>query len=166
MKVGSSRPATLIVCDIVAIEGPVHAAEVVARVRDLWGLKRAGGRIQETVDAGIAHAQRDRRIERSHHDFLTTPGQEVKVRDRGQVGSSTLRRPDYLAPQEVDAGVLAIVNANLGANTAELVQQVSRQLGYRSTSAQLRAVIEDRIDSLVNSGKVRLENGLICPLQR
>lgn len=153
-----------IVSDIVSIEGPVHAAEVVARVRDLWGLKRAGGRIQEAVDAGISHAQRQRRIERSHHDFLMTPGQEVRVRDRGEVGSSTLRRPDYLPPQEIDAGVLSIVKINLGASVPELVLQVSRQLGYRSTSAQLRAVIEDRIDGLVGSGKVRSDNGLICSL--
>jgi len=155
-----------IVRDIVVIEGPVHKAEVVARVRDLWGLKRAGGRIQETVDAGISHAQRTRHIERSHHDFLMTPGQEVRVRDRSEVGSSTLRRPDYLPPQEIDVAVLSIVNANLGASVAELVLQVSRQLGYRSTSAQLRAVIEDRIDGLVRLGKAKSDNGLVCPVRR
>jgi very-short-patch-repair endonuclease len=152
-----------IVSDIVAIEGPVHGAEVVARVRDLWGLKRAGGRIQEAVEGGIVHALQGQRIEQSHKDFLSAPGQVVQVRDRSEVASSTLRRPDYLPPQEIDVAVLGIVNGNLGATVPELVMHVSRQLGYRSTSAQLRAVIEDRIDYLVRNGKAKAEDGLVCP---
>jgi len=33
---------------VVLIEGPVHIDEVINRIRDAWGLKRAGGRIQES----------------------------------------------------------------------------------------------------------------------
>jgi very-short-patch-repair endonuclease len=152
-----------IVRDIVAIEGPIHRAELVARVRDLWGLGRAGSRIQATVDAGIQYALRDTAIERSHHDFLSLPGQTVLARDRSEVASPTLRRPDYLPPQEIDTAIVDIVAVNLGATVGELVLRVSRQLGYRSTSAQLRAVIEDRVVSVVKAGKVNEVNGMICP---
>jgi very-short-patch-repair endonuclease len=152
-----------IVADIVGIEGPIHQAEIVARVRDLWGLGRAGSRIQAAVEAGVAHALRGKLIERSHHDFYAQPGQVATVRDRSEVVSPTLRRPDYLPPQEIDAGIVDIIAANLGASPGELVLRVSRQLGYRSTSAQLRAVIEDRISSVVKTGKAREVNGLIVP---
>jgi very-short-patch-repair endonuclease len=151
-----------IVHDIVAIEGPIHRAEIVARARDLWGLGRAGNRIQAAVEAGINQALRERRIERAHHDFYSLPGQSPVVRDRSEVKSPTLRRPDYLPPQEIDAGIVDTVRANLGATIGELVLHVSRQLGYRSTSAQLRAVIEDRVASLVSNGKVKEVNGMIC----
>lgn len=152
-----------IVKDIVAIEGPIHQGEVLARARDLWGLGRAGSRIQAVVEAGISHALRSKDIERAHHDFLSLPGQMPVVRDRSDVSSLTLRRPDYLPPQEIDAGILDIVSANFGATVGELVLRVSRQLGYRSTSAQLRSVIEDRVESLVKAGTAKEMNGLICP---
>lgn len=152
-----------IVQDIVAIEGPIHRAEIVARARDLWGLGRAGSRIQAAVEAGISYALRGKVIERAHHDFLSLPGQSPVVRDRSEVVSPTLRRPDYLPPQEIDVGILDTVSANLGATVGELVLRVSRQLGYRSTSAQLRAVIEDRVASVVKTGKVKEVNGMICP---
>lgn len=153
-----------IVQDIVVIEGPIHRAEVVARARDLWGLGRAGSRIQAAVDAGIGLALRNKTIEQAHHDFLSVPGQVPAVRDRSEVASATLRRPDYLPPQEIDAAIVDIVSSNLGATMGELVLRVSRQMGYRSTSAQLRAVIEDRVESVVKLGKAKESNGLICPV--
>ncbi|MGO4551235.1 DUF3320 domain-containing protein [Lysobacter sp. 2RAF19] len=155
-----------VVYDVVAIEGPIHRAEVVARARDLWGLQRAGSRIQTAVEAGIARALGQRRIERSHEDFLALPQQVISVRDRSGVFSTTLRRPDYLPPQELDAAIVDIVNANHGATVPELVLHVSRQLGYKSTSVQLRSVIEDRVDAVVRAAKVRFENNMIVPLQR
>lgn len=150
-----------VVRDIVEIEGPIHRAEVVVRVRSLWGLQRAGGRIQAAVDAGISTALGQRLIERSHTSFLSLPGQEVRVRDRTDVSSLTLRRPDYLPSQEIDAAVMAIVERNLGATIDELVLHVSRQLGYRSTSAQLRALIEDRIEDLLKKRSLESSNGFV-----
>ena len=64
-----------------------------------------------------------------------------------------------------DNGPVRCVSANLGATTSELVLHVSRQLGYRSTSAQLRALIEDRIENLVGSNALISANGLITALR-
>ncbi|WP_242102074.1 DUF3320 domain-containing protein [Lysobacter sp. M2-1] len=83
-----------IVSDVVGVEGPVHRDEVVARIRGLWGLQRAGGRIQSAIDAGIATALGQRLIVRSNQHFLSLPEQSVRVRDRSEALSPTLRRPD------------------------------------------------------------------------
>jgi hypothetical protein len=109
-------------------------------------------------------ALRSKAIEQTHHDFLSVLGQVPAVRDRSEVASPTLRRPDYLPPQEIEAAIVEIVSSNLGATVGELVVRVSRQLGYRSASAQLRAVIEDRVENVVRSGKAKESNGLICPV--
>lgn len=52
---------------------------------------------------------------------------------------------------------------NLGATTDELVLLVSRRLGYRSTSAQLRAGIEDRVAVLVGSKRLASNGSMITP---
>lgn len=40
---------TTVIEQVVTVEGPVHIDEIIARIRDAWGLKRAGTRIQEAV---------------------------------------------------------------------------------------------------------------------
>lgn len=150
-----------IVVDVVGVEGPIHRDEVVARVRSLWGLQRAGGRIQSAVDSAIATALGQRLIVRSDQHFLSLPDQLVRVRDRSETVSPTLRRPDYLPPKEIETAVMRIVEANLGATEEELVLHVSRQLGYRSTSAQLRTLIEDRIENMVQANSLVQANGLL-----
>jgi very-short-patch-repair endonuclease len=137
---------------VVKVEGPIHRSEIVARVRSLWGLQRAGGRIQAAVEAGISHAVSQNKIEEFATDFLSMPGQEIRVRDRSDVTSLALRRPDYLPPQEIDAALHATVKENLGARLEELVLCVSRKFGFRNTSAQLREVIEARAKRLIEVG--------------
>lgn len=153
-----------IVQQVVEIEGPVHRAEVVARVRSMWGLQRSGGRIQGAVEAGIEAAIAQASIAAVDGDFVTIPGRKAKARDRSNVTSLSLRRPDYLPPSEIDQSLLDIVTENLGATIDELVLFVSRRLGYRSTSAQLRAGIEDRVAALVDSKKLASNGSMITLL--
>ena len=150
-QVPSGHMATII-HRVVEIEGPVHRDEVIIRVRSLWGLQRAGGRIQAAVDAGISHAISQRKVELLDDVFLLIPGQAIKVRDRSEVESLSLRRPDYLPPQEVDSAVRMTITENLGAKLDELVVCVSRKFGFRSTGSQLREVIARRVDRMLQSG--------------
>ena len=91
-------------------------------------------------------------MEIADRHFLSIPGQEIRVRDRSEVTSLTLRRPDYLPPPEIDTALRLTITENLGASLEELVLCVSRKFGYRSTSLQLREVIEDRVHRLIEAG--------------
>lgn len=133
---------------VVAIEGPVHADKVVNRLRDAWGLKRAGVRIQEAIDRAIAVAVRQGRLH-DERGFLSVPGTVPKVRDRSGVASASLRRPEMLPPSELRAAMVNVVEANFGASRDQVIQIVSRAIGSKGTSAQLRAVIEDEIDAAI-----------------
>jgi Protein of unknown function (DUF4011)/REase_MTES_1575/Protein of unknown function (DUF3320)/AAA domain len=146
-----------VVQKIVDVEGPIHRDEVINRVRDLWGLGRAGGRIQAAVDAGIAHAVAQRRVVREHQLFLTVPNRVVRVRDRSEVGSLGLRRPECLPPSEIEEAIRQVVRDSYGASQDEVVQAAARALGFRTTGGQLRAGIEDRVGSLLANGYLRRE---------
>lgn len=152
-----------IVRDVVQVEGPIHRSEVVARIRILWDLQRAGGRIQAAVDEGINHAVRAGMIGREG-EFLTWPGREIVVRDRSEVVSTTLRRPELLPPMEIDVAIQHLVRENLGATLDEIALHVSRRLGYRTTSAQLRAALIVRAEALVAKGALELRGGVLSPL--
>lgn len=152
--VGATEMAE-IVQKIVDVEGPIHRDEVVNRIRDLWGLGRAGGRIQAAVDAGIAYAVAQRRVVREHHHFLTVASRPAQVRDRSEVASLGLRRPEYLPPSEIETAVRQVVRGSYGATQDEVIQATSRALGFRATSGQLRAVIQDRIGQMLSDAHLR-----------
>jgi Protein of unknown function (DUF3320) len=140
-----------IIHQIVSVEGPVHAEEIVVRVRSLWGLHRAGNRIQAAVARGLAAAARSASIAKAG-DFYSLPGSRVEVRDRSAASSLSLRRPEMLPPIELQAAALRVVDTNYGAGRGEVVTIVSRVLGFKATSAQLHATIDQAIDGLLAGG--------------
>ncbi len=139
-----------IIEQIVQVEGPVHVDEVTARVRTAWDLQRSGGRIQSSVERAIYQAVRGGRLE-IQDKFLSVPGASVRVRDRSSVSSASLRRTDMLPPQEVKEGVLHVVRDNLGGSQDEIAKMVSRLLGFKTTSTQLREIVLSAISALTEA---------------
>jgi very-short-patch-repair endonuclease len=150
-----------LVCNVVKVEGPVHHDEIVARLRTLWGLQRAGGRIQSAVERGIATAVREGRI-LDAEDFCAVLEGEVGVRDRSAVASLTLRKPEMLPPMEIQAAALMFVRANMGAARDELVQGMARLFGFKATSAQLRAVLEAQVDGMLAGGVLEMRGEMVA----
>lgn len=146
--------------EVVNIEGPVHLDEVVARIRGAWGLRRAGGRIQEAVASAVEVSVRLGRLERDG-DFLTVPGRVPQVRDRSEVASSTLRKPDAIPPAEIERAILDVVGANFGATDEQVVLSAARAIGFKATSGQLRDVIADVIQRAVTKGWLARRDGLL-----
>ena len=148
---------------VVSVEGPIHESEVVVRIRSLWGLARAGNRIRDAVLTALRAAKQ--RGEIVGGPFYSLPDQQVVVRDRSEIDSSTLRKPEYLPPEEVKLAIDQVVVANFGAEQDELIQAVARLLGFASTSAQLREVVETAVADLVNSGQLRMDGRLVTRAQ-
>lgn len=80
--------------------------------------------------------------------FLLWPNGEIKLRDRSEVASLSLRRLDMLPPMEIDQGLRQLVEASFGATPDEAINAISRALGFKSTSGQLREQIQARIGYL------------------
>lgn len=154
------RDMVRIVTEIVRIEGPVHTDEIVARVRILWGLGRAGSRIRAAVVSALKLAAGSGAIVPAGEFWSALDGQVI-VRDRGQVSSGSLRRPEALPPSEVDAALLAIVERNYGATREQLMLAASRAFGFAATSAQLRTVFAHGVNRLLASGGLVDKAGLL-----
>lgn len=150
---------TRVVAKVIEIEGPVHREEIARRVTRLWGLQRTGRRIREAVDKALSAAIRSPSIVREG-DFFTPQGRtEVPLRDRGDVECTTLRKPEMLPPAEICTAVLAIVQVNLGVARDEAITEAARLFGFRSTSAQLRQIIEIEIETMLREKKLDERNG-------
>ncbi|SCY65226.1 DUF3320 domain-containing protein [Microvirga guangxiensis] len=145
---------------VVKVETPVHFDEVVARLRGAWNLQRAGGRIQSAVEEGVKLAVSRGQIERSG-PFLIFPQAETRLRDRRNVMSLGLRKPEMIPPGEIAIGVVQVVTTNLGATDDEVALSVSRLLGFKATSAQLRGVISQVVDGLLAEGRLIRDGAML-----
>ncbi|MER0240085.1 DUF3320 domain-containing protein [Fulvimarina sp. MAC8] len=152
-----------LVAQVVQVETPVHINEVVARIRDAFGLQRAGARIQAAVEQGVKQAVANRGIIQDG-DFLSLADTEPTVRDRRDTLSQGLRRPEMLPLDELKVGILRIVIDNFGATDDEVAGALSRQLGFKATSAQLRAVIGACVEVLLNEGLLQRQDQMLVSL--
>ena len=149
-----------LVVQVVRTESPVHVDEVVTRLRTAWGLQRSGARIEAAVLQGVQRAHATGRIEREG-EFLSSPAVIATLRDRTNTRSLGLRKPELIPPSEISAGIAHIVSTNFGATAEEIVTAISRQLGFKATSAPLRRVIESVVDGLLLSGSLMREQQMI-----
>jgi len=144
------------VARIIEIEGPIHEEEIVARVRDLWNLGRAGSRVQSAVQDALRHAVRKDSLLIEDHCYLLA-GSMVKVRDRSEAESRTLRKPELLPPQEIREAIIQLVRDAHGARRTEVATAVARMFGFQATSQQLRDRIEQATDALVKGQRLTVE---------
>jgi len=144
---------------IVQIEGPIHEDEVVNRFKSLWGFARAGSRIQGTVRMGISSMMTTGQCA-NEDGFLSINGAPVAVRNRENVASPDLRKPERIAPAEIRAAVLAVVDLGHGAAPKEIPTAVARMLGFKNTSQQLRYAVEGQIHKLAKQNTITETNGM------
>lgn len=141
-----------IVTEIVVIEAPIHREELARRITTLWGQQRTGSRIALAIEQALSAAQRDGRV-RFESDFVLSPLQkDVPVRNRQEVISTQLRKPELLPPQEIRRAISRLVTDHVGMRREELHSCVSRLLGFKSTSAHLRELIDRETDALIARG--------------
>lgn len=148
-----------IIARIVKIEGPVHADEIAQRVTELWGLSRTGSRIQRRVQAALGLACRLDLVHRDGEFYQARLERMVAVRCRDNVRSSTLRHPNRLAPVEIRRCIELLLQHHVGATREEAIISTARIFGFRSTSSQLRSIVEGQVNALLSDGAIVEEDG-------
>lgn len=145
---------------VVALESPVHFDEIVARIRDAWGVGRAGGRIRDCVQQALDISEKQGRV-LEVGGFYSQPGSDIVVRDRSGAASPTLRKPEMFPPAEIEGALIGVVSRNFGATEDQAVQAVARAFGVKSTSAQLKDVITDVLEQGLEKGVLVRRDSLI-----
>ncbi len=152
-----------IVEQIIETESPIHTSEVTTRLRSAWGLQRSGARIEAVVTRVVdLICSKGEVIQEGA--FLVNQKSAVILRNRQNVQSAGLRKPEMLPPQEIASGIKQVVKNNLGATDDEIVTSISRMFGFKATSSTLRKVISDVIERLLVDGDLVREESLIVEM--
>jgi len=143
---------------IVEIEGPIHEDEVAKRTATLWGLQRAGSRVRDAVEAALCEAKEQGTVVQEGLFFSPPKMDNVDIRNRQQVSSTSLKAVEFLPPRELCKAIVAVVESHVAVAADEIAVQVGRLLGFKATSAQLRSVIEEQIEVLVEGIQLTKRN--------
>ena len=146
---------------IVDIEGPIHTEEVARRVATVWGLERAGSRIQDATRRALKALERQIALKPVGDFWMSAKAAEVQPRDRSEAQSSTLRRAEYLPPAEVSATAKEVLKENVRVPLNELVVEIARRLGFARTGQDLREVILKVIESQFGTVLESREDGSV-----
>ena len=149
-----------LVAKVVEVESPLHFDELVVRLRNAWGLQRAGARIEAAVARAVGVAHERQSIVRSGH-FLKHPTRAPVLRDRQLVQSLNLRKPEMISPEEIADGVIGLIRENLGATDEEVATGVARGLGFKNTSLTLKTTVNAVVTNLIANHLLRRDNAMI-----
>ena len=138
---------------IVQQEGPVHIEEVTRRVATHWDIKRIVSKVSDKVLRSIENVVRSEELLRED-DFLSTPDQVVRIRNRSNVASSNLRKPEMIPPAEIRVAILEMVRTHFGVARDEVIPETARLFGFRSTAPSLRDRINSQIEVLLTTGQL------------
>jgi hypothetical protein len=152
------------VAQVVAIEGPVHLEETIRRIRSLWGVKRAGQRIQQAINRAVYFAERNGCIQRRGDFLWPATEREVAVRRRQ---TDPPPRIDRICDEEIAAAVRLVLKHQFATAFDDLAIQCSRLFGLRAMSGLTATRIRGVVMRLIESGQAqRTVDGriLLCHL--
>jgi hypothetical protein len=138
---------------IVEYEGPIHEEILTERLKEINGVGRAGGTIQNNVEQAIHSAIRNHGLERKRK-FL-------KVREHSPTGfrvpgDGVLRPLSQIPPEEIEIAVLSVVEDQFGYQREALPRAICKVFGFDRTLTGTSDIVGSIVDRLIEQGKLRL----------
>ena len=144
------------ILQIVEVESPVHIDEVVLRIRNLWGLGRAGARIKDAVERAVFSAQRDGRIQRKGKFLWTTDTQEVKVRQRKSP------KIEWICDEEIAEAMKRVITTQGAILRDALITESVKAFGYKASGETVFKRLRLLLGKLAEVGEFQiLPNGTV-----
>ena len=149
-ELGAVKLARLVE-QIVAVEGPVHRDVVMSRITAAAGVGRAGSRIKDAIEGGIAMAKRDGTVA-ERGGFLNKAGaMEVRIRDRSDLETSE-RRSEWISDEEIAAAVVHAVTDAYSIAPEEAGANAMAMLGFQRRTKELQGRLQEIVAGLIERG--------------
>jgi len=150
---------SIAVTKVVEDEGPIHFDEIVRRIRILWGLGRAGRRINDALKEATRKAISNRQI-LDNNNFLWAPTMQTpRVRKRNDDPPPKI---EFICEEEIIEALKLVIKNQHASTKEDLAIQASRLLGFQATRAETYSKIESIINKQLDDNKLVLkQNGMI-----
>ena len=155
----TTRTLENLVTRVVQVEGPVHLDVVVERIRDRYGVRRAGSVIRQRIEGAVRNLVKAGRVrwEMVRHSevrtvqspFLSLADAPHSAQPRCPGPGQGPRRIEHVSDVELEAGLLLVARHLYGGTRDELVVETARQFGYQRTGAGIAQRLQEVVDRLL-----------------
>ena len=146
--------------EVVDVEGPVTERLALDRIRRAWGLRRAGGRVQEAFDQAVRQLVARTVVERDA-DALRAPGAALeRVRVPGSDDDS--RRGAEDVPLVELALVLTRAAGELGSvEVDDLTMRVAKLFGWTRRGGAIQERLDAALRLAVERGALQVDGSIV-----
>jgi hypothetical protein len=139
--------------EVVRGEGPVSTELVLKRVRERWGMNRAGSRARSAFDVALRSLRRQGQIASESNGFLIVPNQPAPgVRGGDRNDPATVRTIHEVPPSELKEAVTRFVQEVHPISEDELSARVSAAFGWNRRGSDIAHEFQKVLRKLVDTG--------------
>ena len=153
---------TKLLADLIANEGPVHFDYAVERLAASWGIKTVTPKISHAVKEALNNLIRDQKVT-IKGSFLWPIGQKetpIRVPIAGLPESK--RKPQHIAPEEVEAAMMQVAQYALAISEDALIAETAKVFGFNHGGEDAKTVFSEVLKRLIRERKlVCKENGVV-----
>jgi hypothetical protein len=159
---GARKEVSRLLVQLVNAEGPIHLDMAIRRLRQAWGVDRAGDRIRRAVEEATAECQRKGQLRRQG-DFLWPKAvSEVPVRVADPKAPETERDVEHIAPQELQAGMRLLLREGGAIGEEALLAQTARLFGFGKLGESIKQRLSEELEALQKQGICVSRSGAIA----
>jgi len=151
--------------ELVRKEGPVHFDYAVQRLAAAWGLKRAGHKVVHATREAVDLCLRDGRVILKQDFLWPTELREVAVRVPVTGVSDSMRKPEYIPPEEIENAMRLIAQYALGISVESLIVETARVFGFNHTGEKVRERFVEAYEELLRKRKLVCANDIVTSPQ-
>ena len=152
---------TKLLAELVQNEGPVHFDYAVERLAEAWGVKQVTPQISHAVKESLSNLLREQKVI-IKGSFLWPPQlKEIPIRIPVQGIPETKRRPEYIAPEEVESAMKLVAKYALGISADSLIAETAKVFGLNHGGSDAKEVFGEILKRLVRDRKLVCKDDVI-----
>ena len=153
---------TKLLFDLIQNEGPVHFDYAVERLAAAWGIKQVTPKIAHAVKESLNNLIREQKVV-IKGSFLWPIGlKETSIRVPMQGVPESKRKPEYIAPEEVESAMILVAQYALGISDDSLIAETAKVFGINHSGEAAKSLFSEVLKRLVRERKlVRKDDGVI-----
>ncbi|MCL1598889.1 MAG: DUF3320 domain-containing protein [Actinomycetia bacterium] len=157
MSDGSARPKLQeAIRDVVYVEGPVTEEVTLSRIREAWGVGRAGRRIQQAFHGQLRILEREGEITMDRRRVLwwTDLKDALTVRVPVEGEPETQRKATQVPREELQLAVVELLRDAISADRDELTLMVSKLFGWRRRGSEISTILDGVVTGLLRGKRI------------
>jgi very-short-patch-repair endonuclease len=152
---------TRLLQELIEKEGPIHFDYAVERLASAWGVERVTVKVTHAVKEALNNLIREQKVVLKGKFLWPPTMQQVQIRVPVEGIPDTKRKPEYIAPEEVEAAMLLIAKYALGIGEDSLISETAKVFGINHGGEAAKDMFNEILKRLVRERRLVYKDNVL-----